>query len=121
MINVEIIIMVMDCDVTRWVEVNQVLVRWRTVELWGFVTIIADTAFCLTQVACFRLLQRLFFFKKTPENLSRPLHVVAGASSLSHFNTFHLTLCEFFRSFLTESAHPLENMNPSFSAIAFLS
>jgi hypothetical protein len=120
MINVEMNIRVMDYDDTRWVEVNHVRVQWRTVELWGFVTVFVDTDFCSTQAAC-SLLQIRFFLLKTPENLSRALHVVAGASSQSHFNTFHLTLCEFFPSFLTESAHPLENMNPCPSAIVFLS
>ena len=53
-------IRVMDCNDTRWVEVNQVRVQWRAVELWGFVTIIAHTEFCSTQTAT-----ETFFVKDT--------------------------------------------------------
>ena len=90
----------MDCDETRWVELNpssSPTARCRTVEFYCH----AYTDFRSKLSACFKLLQIRFFFK-TPEILSRALRVFAGASSLSHFNTFHLTLCEFFHSFLTE-------------------
>jgi hypothetical protein len=60
MINVEMKIREMECDDTRWGEVKQVRVQWRTVELWGLVTIIADNEFCSTQAAT-----ETFFVKDT--------------------------------------------------------
>lgn len=67
----------------------------RTVELWGFCYHNCRYRSLFNAVCVFQAATDTFFVK-TSENLSRTLHVVAGASSLSRFNTFLLTLCKFF-------------------------
>ena len=73
----------------------QVRVRRRTVELWGFCYHNCRYRSLFNAVCVFQAATDTFFVE-IPENLSRTLHVVAGSSSLSHSNTFLLTLCKFF-------------------------